>query len=109
MVIGGTAKLFKYFTSKLSPKSIITYCDIGKFSGKTYSNLGFNRVSITEPNYVWVNPKTNDVLTRYQTMKHKLIEKGIGYINETETEIMERLGYYKIYDCGNMKFTWRNT
>ena len=109
VVIGGTAKLFKYFTSKLSPKSIITYCDIGKFSGKTYSNLGFSRISITEPNYVWVNPQTNDVLTRYQTMKHKLIEKGIGYINETETEIMERLGYYKIYDCGNMKFTWRNT
>ena len=108
-VIGGKEKLFKYFINMYNPKSIVSYCNISKFNGNSYLKLGFTFDSISSPNYVWVNPQTNDVLTRYQTMKHKLIEKGIGYINETETEIMERLGYYKIYDCGNMKFTWRNT
>lgn len=109
VVIGGKEKIFKYFINMYNPKSIVSYCNISKFNGNSYLKLGFTFDSISYPNYVWVNPQTNDILTRYQTMKHKLIEKGIGYINETETEIMERLGYYKIYDCGNMKFTWRNT
>lgn len=109
VVIGGKEKLFKYFINMYNPKSIVSYCNISKFNGNSYLKLGFTFDSISSPNYIWVNPQTNGVLTRYQTMKHKLIEKGIGYINETETEIMERLGYYKIYDCGNMKFTWRNT
>ena len=61
---------------------------------------------ITSPNYVWSNPSTGVVLTRSQTQKHKLLEDGLGSIEETENDIMGRLGYYKIYDSGNLRLVW---
>ena len=105
-VIGGTEKLFKYFLDKYSPDSIISYCDIAKFSGKVYETLGFKLDSITNPNYIWFNGNESGVLTRYQTQKHRLIEAGLGTEDQTEAEIMHNLGYVRIYDCGNYKFIW---
>ena len=102
--------MFKRFIRDNSPKSIITYCDISKFTGNVYSRLGFkaDKDCITEPNYVWVKPLGNIVLKRYQTMKHKLIEDGLGNENQTEDEIMENLGFLKIYDSGNLRLSWHN-
>lgn len=108
-IIGGSEKLFKYFINNYNPTSIVSYCDISKFTGNIYLKLGFkSEVSwITKPNYKWVNSYTNDVLSRYQTQKHKLLEKGLGTPDQTEDEIMEDLGYLKIYDAGNLKFIWQ--
>ena len=33
--------LFNYFKNKTNPKSIISYCDLSKFSGEVYEKLGF--------------------------------------------------------------------
>ena len=107
-VIGGAPKLFKYFKDKYNPTSIISYCDISKFNGKVYKKLGFELDGITEPTYVWVDNYTGEVLSRYQTMKHKLVEQGLGTEVQTEDEIMENLGYLKIYDCGNARYIWSN-
>lgn len=108
-IIGGSEKLFKYFIDNYNPGSIISYCDISKFTGNIYLKLGFKSevAWITRPNYKWVNSYTNDVLSRYQTQKHKLLEKGLGTPDQTEDEIMEDLGYLKIYDAGNLKFIWQ--
>lgn len=109
-VNGGAERMFKRFIRDNSPKSIITYCDISKFTGNVYSRLGFkaDKNCITKPNYVWVKPLGNIVLKRYQTMKHKLIEDGLGNENQTEDEIMENLGFLKIYDSGNLRLSWHN-
>ena len=104
-VIGGSEKIFKSFVnSKYNPKSILSYCNIAKFVGSSYSRLGFKLVSVTEPNYVWV--KDNNVISRYKTTKRELVEAGLGTEDDTENAIMERLGYLKIYDCGNAKYIW---
>ena len=109
-VVGGAEKLFKAFITEYKPSSIISYCDISKFNGAVYFKLGFrmNPKEITPPNYVWVNPKTMDVLTRYQTQKHKLIEAGFGIEEDTESSIMNKRGYIKVYDSGNAKFIWKS-
>ena len=108
-VIGGTKKLFKYFISNYNPDSIVSYCDITKFKGDVYFNLGFktNIAYLTEPNYVWVKNNTNDVLTRYQTQKQNLLSYGLDVFGNTEDEIMDNLGYFKVYNSGNMKFIWK--
>ncbi|MBR1453182.1 MAG: hypothetical protein IJ593_00835 [Lachnospiraceae bacterium] len=106
VVNGGTQRMFKYFISKYNPNSVITYCNLSKFNGSVYKKIGFTLDKITKPNYVWVKPDSNKVLTRYKTMKHKLIEKGLGTEDQTEDEIMENLGYLKIYDCGNVVYIW---
>ena len=55
---------------------------------------------------MWVDKDKNLVLTRYQTQKHKLIEHGLGKEDQTEDEIMGELGFYKIYDSGNLRLAW---
>lgn len=108
IVVGGADKLFKHFIKENNPSSIISYCDISKFNGHVYPRLGFKATlsDITEPNYMWVESHTNIALPRYKTMKHKLLAAGLGTPDMTENDIMESLGYTKVYDCGNLRFTW---
>lgn len=108
IVIGGLNKLFKYFINKYNPTSILSYCDISKFTGNSYLKIGFKPCnnSISSPNYKWVNLSTNTVLNRYQTQKHKLIQYKLGLESQTEDEIMRNLDFLKIYDCGNIKLEW---
>lgn len=106
IIVGGKEKMFKYFLKKYKPSSIISYCNISKFNGNSYIELGFKSLGITEPNYVWVG-EFGDVKNRYRTQKHKLLEKGLGSDEDTEVSIMERLNYSKIYDTGNLRFSWK--
>lgn len=104
-VIGGTSKLFKRFIEKHNPQSVVSYSDRNKFSGNIYSQLGFEFVKNTPPNYVYV--KGTKILSRYQAQKQKLpllLEQFDP--SETETENMKRHGWYQIYDCGNKKFVY---
>lgn len=108
-VLGGTEKIFKHFERQYKPESIISYVDISKFTGNVYLRLGFQsgRESVTAPNYRWVNVLTGETLTRYQTQKHLLLEKGLGEYGDTEVEIMQNLGFYRVYDAGNLRLTWK--
>lgn len=105
--VGGAEKLFKHFISENSPASIISYCDIGKFSGSVYTKLGFTQNGLTPPNYRWVDIETNETIPRYQTMKQKLLDAGLGHLGNTEAEIMRALDYYRVYDSGNFQFGWK--
>lgn len=106
-IVGGAERLFKYFVDTYKPKSILTYVDISKFKGNIYTKLGFKPTSdfLTSPNYVWVNSHL-DVKQRYQTQKHRLLDSGLGTPDQTEDEIMQGLGYTKVYDSGNLKLEW---
>ena len=108
-VIGGAEKMFKYFIKAYNPINVLTYSDISKFTGNIYLRLGFNIIQsqpLTEPNYVWVNPVENIILKRYQTQKQKLIDMGYSGFGNTEDEIMESLGYIKVYDCGSIRLEY---
>jgi possible homing endonuclease len=106
-VIGGTQKLIKYFIRKYNPKSIFTYSDTTKFTGKSYIKSGFTvcEDAVTTPNYVWVNSEHN-VLKRYETQPSKLNELGFDMEKNTEDTIMKGLGYMKIYDSGSLKMEY---
>lgn len=107
-VTGGAERLFSYFIKRYTPISIISYCDISKFSGNVYTKLGFRVNKITEPNYKWVDVETNEVLPRYKTTKQRLIDAGLGTPEETEVEIMHKLGYLRVFDSGNLKLVWES-
>jgi len=103
-VIGGASKLFKYFINNYKPVSIISYSNIAHTRGNLYKTLGMTLQGISEPNYVWCNH--NNILTRYQCQKHKLLEQGFN--GESEVDIMHTRDYYRIYDCGNKVWVWNN-
>ncbi|MCD8211781.1 MAG: hypothetical protein LUC17_01985, partial [Oscillospiraceae bacterium] len=52
-IVGGTEKLFSCFLKDFTPESVISYCDIAKFTGKMYERLGFSLDHISSPNKVW--------------------------------------------------------
>ena len=111
-VVGGAEKLFSYFIEKTKANTVISYVDISKFTGEVYNRLGFEiskREPITQPNYVWIKPGGTrpSVLSRYKTTKEKLVQAGLDRFGNTEDEIMENLGYYKLYNCGNIRYEWR--
>lgn len=108
-VIGGTQKMFNYFINKYKPSSIITYADISKFTGNIYTKLGFKWLEITKPNYKWINLKSGDIISRYQAQKSKLIKLNIAVDGDTEVTAMQKIGYYRVYDSGNLKLEWSNT
>lgn len=105
IICGGKEKMFKYFIDRYLNDSVLTYCNLSKFTGDSYKSLGFKHVGVTDPNYVWVSQY--DVKTRYQCQKKRLVELGLGSDSETESVIMTRLGYNKIYDSGNLKLEYK--
>lgn len=101
-IIGGGSKLMSAFIKDYKPVKIITYSDFTLFSGKIYSKIGFKFLRLSPPNYKWV--RGGEILPRYKTMKHKLLEQGLEGISETD--IMTRNGYTKVLDCGNKVWEW---
>lgn len=106
-VVGGASKLFKHYTRLHPTEVIVSYCNLSKFTGTVYSQIGMKLYNVSEPNYVYVlhDEDNVSVLPRYQCMKHKLIEQGYdSYM--TEYEIMQYRGYSRIYDCGNAVYVY---
>ena len=104
-VVGGASKLFKHFLKVYNPKSVISYSDIAKTTGKLYETLGFTLDHISKPQYHWTNGHVT--LSRYQTQLKQL--RKYGWLKEGETksesQVMRERGFNKIYDCGKKVWT----
>ena len=104
-VQGGASKLFKHFVKKNNPNSIVSYAARDFSRGNLYITLGFKHQHNSEPGYAYY--KRLNKISRYQAQKHKL-EKLLPLYDPklSESENMALNGYYKVYDSGNMVFTW---
>ena len=100
-IIGGANKLMKVFIAHYNPKSIISYCNLDKFTGDVYEKIGFKLLKNTGPQHIWCN----------KDMKHftqsslnwigadKMIGTNYGKGTDNE-EIVKQYGYVSIYNCG---------
>ena len=102
-VIGGASKLLNYFIKKYKPQSIISYANRRYSNGNLYNKLGFEFIGNTIPNYWYFKSHEYILYHRFKFRKDILIKNGYD-LNKNEAQIMAELGYYKIYDCGQMKF-----
>ena len=100
-VIGGKSKLLAYFEKKYHPKSLVSYCEKDKFSGKSYEICGFNLDHESKANYTYFHPWTLEPYSRQQFQKRKL-PKLLEKFDEslTEWENMEMNGYLRLFDYG---------
>ena len=89
IIIGGKERLWKYFIKTYFPKNCISYCDFSKFTGESYLKLGFNFNKLNKPGFVWYDKQLNQVFWR----------------NPYKNQEMKN-NYNKIYDCGQLVFTW---
>ncbi len=102
-VIGSASKLFKYFLNNYNYKKITSFADISHFTGNLYKKLGFNYTHRTKPNYWWVIDGVRH--HRFTWNKKRLVKEGADS-NKTGVEIMYNMGYFRIFGCGQDKYTY---
>lgn len=100
-VIGSASKLFQYFLKHYKFNKLISYANCDISNGHLYETLNFKEIGHTGINYWW-----SDNVNKYHRMnfmKHK-----IGRGKETESEIMGKRNFYKIFGTGNLKYEYIN-
>jgi len=101
-VVGGAGKLLSHFKKHYEWDKIISFADRRWSIGNLYNTLGFSFVGYTKKNYWYINRKTRKKIREH---RFKYRKDKIGHLGEgTEWDIMQSLGYTRIWDCGNMKF-----
>jgi len=103
-VIGGTLKLLEYFEQVYKPKQLVCYVDRRWSEGDSYFELGFTFCYLSKPNYFYT--KGQKRFSRFGFRKEVLIKEGFDK-EKTEKQIMEERGFFRVYDCGTMKFIKR--
>ena len=100
-IVGGASKLLSFFNKNYNPCRIISFADKEWSTGDLYYKLGFELKYESDPNYKYLVDMKRVNKQRFQ--KKKLVNMGYD-INKSESEIMFDLKYYKIFDCGQLKF-----
>ena len=105
-VVGGASKLFKYFIKHYNPQHIISYANRDWSNGNLYKNLNMVEEYSTEPGYDWYKDEIK--YNRFKFRKSELIKAGYEP-DKTEDNIMIERGYLKVYNSGNLKYTYTPT
>ena len=108
-VIGGASKLFSYFVKYYQPDRIRSLSDRAHTKGTLYSKLGFNKVTRSDPNYVWVNVETDKAYHKANAQKQnirKFLHDDSIDLSKTEREIMIEHGFVQVYDSGTVTWEW---
>ena len=109
-VVGGAEKLWKHFQSIASPKSVVSYCDLSKFTGNIYIRLGFDFIGSSISRH-WVSLKdgqhiTDNLLRQRgfdQLLGSKYGKYGKGTSNE---ELMLQHKFVEVWDAGQATYIW---
>lgn len=104
-VVGGASKMLNYFKETYKPTYILSYANKDWSIGTLYNSLNMKYTGNTAVGYFYTKSKIR--FSRYQFQKHKLVANGKD-INLSEYEIMLKDGYYRVWDCGNLRFEWNN-
>lgn len=98
---GIASKLLTYFKRNFKWIEIYSYADRRWSNGNLYNKLGFNLQHITKPNYWYI--KGLNRIHRFNLRKKSNEPKDIP-----EWALRNKDGYYRIWDCGNLKFNLVN-
>ena len=112
---GVCGKLFKHFIREHHPHLIESFADrrwtINE-ENNVYIQLGFKFVKYTKPDYKYYNPSV-DKYKRFNKIsfnKSSLLRNHTNILTPdmSKDEMMQKLGYDKIWDCGLIKYVWTN-
>jgi hypothetical protein len=104
-VVGAAGKLFNHFIKNYNPEKVISYSDNRWGRGNLYKTLGFKFEKETSPNYWYFLP--NELIRKH---RYSLRKMPTELIELTEKELRSMQGYFRIWDCGHIKWVWdKNT
>jgi hypothetical protein len=95
-VRGGFSKLLKYIERIHNPKCIVSFCDLRYSTCSSYEKLGF-KLNSSSLGWRWTDFKnTHNRLACKANMDDRKL---------TQAQYAEELGWVKIYDAGQAKYT----
>lgn len=103
-VIGGASKLLKYFIKTYSPSQIKSYSSNDISNGNLYESLGFIKDNKITSSYWYIHKNKLIRYHRSNFSKQRLEKMGYNMTNKSESDIMNTLPYWKIYDSGHVKY-----
>jgi hypothetical protein len=95
-ILGGASKLLNYFIKSYLPTRIVSYADRDWSDGGLYYQLGFDMVKESKPDYKYYYESVRTHKSNFKKSKLKY--------ECTESEYMNAIGIYRIWDCGKIKF-----
>ena len=111
--VGG--KLFHYFIKNFKFKEIKTFADRRwtlDSNDNFYTKLGFKLESVTKPEYTYYNSSVNRYkrFHKFNFRKQILLRRYPNVLDKsmTEQEMVKKLGFDRIWDCGLFKYVYRN-
>jgi hypothetical protein len=106
---GLASKMFKSLLREYKPKMVISYADRRWSTGELYFHLGFFLENINDPNYWYLDPRKTKRHHRFMFRKKVIVEKMGGDSNLSEWENMKKMNFDRIWDCGTLKFVWKES
>ena len=108
--VGG--KLFKHFIKEYNPESVKSFADrrwTVNEENNLYLQLGFKFDSYIKPDYKYIENGIMQRQHKFNFRKSLLLKKHPDKLTKdmTESEMTDKLGYLKIYDCGLIKYIWK--
>lgn len=109
---GVGSKLFKYFVKKYNPNKIKSFADrrwtINE-KDNIYTKIGFEFDGYTPPDYKYFSPLDGIIRQHKFGFRKKKLNRKYGLpLSMTESEMTQKLGYDKIFDCGLIRYVWKN-
>ena len=105
--VGG--KLLKHFIKEFDPQLIVSFADrrwTTDIDNNLYTKLGFIKDKILPPDYHYTNNQRT-YLHKFGFRK-QILNKKYGFpLTMTEKEMTEYLGYYKIWNCGLVRYIYK--
>jgi hypothetical protein len=106
--VGG--KLFSFFIKNYNPIKIKSFADRRWTISKSniYAKLGFELSEELNPDYRYINKtQPKERIHKFNLRKKTLHNKYNLPIELTERQMVDNLGYIKIWDCGLYKYEWK--
>lgn len=106
-VVGGASKLFSYATSEYALNNIISYCDVSKFSGDVYENIGMQLVDTLPPQIVWSKQDKCVEAKLLRKRRYNQLFKAAYDREISDEELMLTNGWLPVPNCGQKVFEYR--
>jgi hypothetical protein len=104
-VIGGASKLIKKLTQYAKDNNyikIISWSDNRISEGNVYETTGWSKTEELSPDYSYYIGSNTKRKSKQSCQKKKLLK--LGATGNTEKEMANSLGYYRIWDCGKIRW-----
>ena len=101
VVTGGFSKILQYFKNNNKWTSIKTFADLRWSEGNLYSKNNFVIDKILKPDYSYLVNNTRS--HKFNHRKEKYNQK-YNTSQMSETSIMKKENFHKIWDCGKLRF-----